>query len=199
MVHAPRHRLQISRVTFNIVLADPPWCYKDSANAGKRGAVHKYPVLSDEDLFALPVQNIAADNCLLFMWATFPKIQEALWCMAAWGFTYKTNAFTWVKRCNNGAWFMGMGRWSRSNAEVCLLGVKGKPQRRSAGVNSVIEAPRLKHSAKPPIARDRMVQLAGDVPRVELFARETCPGWHSVGNEIDGQDIRDALPALARR
>lgn len=208
---------------FNVIYADPAWTYDDKAQAGDRGAGCKYELMTDEDLYALPVQRIAADDCVLFMWATFPKIAEALACIDAWGFTYKTCAFTWVKpsgpfarllallqsggwtdpglwaaiKAINTYWFIGMGRWTRANAEVCLLATKGKPQRVNAGVNQIVCAPPARHSAKPAEVRDRIVQLCGDVPRVELFAREGCPGWVSLGYDIDGQDLRRSIPKLA--
>lgn len=183
---------------FNIILSDNPWEYRDRARSGNRGAECKYPVLKDEDIYALPVEQIAADDCILFTWATLPKIQEALNSIKAWGFEYKTNAFTWVKRnkINQLTWFWGMGRWTRSNAELCLLATKGKPKRVSAAVHSIIEAPIMRHSAKPPEVRDRIVKLCGDLPRIELFAREQVTGWVSLGNDIDGKDIRDSLKEI---
>lgn len=180
-----------------IIYADPAWTYDDKALAGNRGAGCKYSLMTEQEMGALPVQDIAADDCVLFMWATYPKIAEALWLMRAWGFTYKTVAFTWVKRTGTGSWFIGMGRWSRSNAEICLLGVKGKPKRVDAGVNQIICAPRMKHSAKPPETRDRIVRLCGDLDRVELFARDQADGWLALGYDIDGRDLRESIPWLA--
>lgn len=109
-------------------------------------------------------------------------LKEALDVIEAWGFTYKTVAFNWVKQNKNGAGlFMGLGNWTRSNSEICLLAVKGKPKRVSASVHSVILSPLQQHSQKPGEARDRIVELMGDLPRIELFARETAPGWDSWG------------------
>lgn len=181
----------------NVVLADCAWQYDDPANAGNRGAVHKYKLMSQKDLCALPVESIAADDCMLFSWTTWPKLKEGIEVIEAWGFRYRTCAFTWVKQNGNGTFFMGMGRYTRSNSEIVLLGTRGKPKRVSGGVNSVICAPRGRHSAKPPETRDRIVKLCGDVPRVELFARETCPGWTSLGFDIDGRDLRESIPHLA--
>ena len=129
--------------------------------------------------------GIASDNCILFMWATYPMLREALKVIEAWGFTYKTVAFNWVKQNKTGAGlFWGLGNWTRSNSEICLLAVKGKPRRMSASVHSVILSPVQQHSGKPAEARDRIVELMGDLPRIELFARETAPGWDSWGNEV---------------
>jgi site-specific DNA-methyltransferase (adenine-specific) len=177
--------MRISDKKYNIIYADPPWSYKDKANAGKRGASHKYKTQSEDWIADLPVPEIAADDCALFLWATMPHLPSAIMTMMAWGFEYKTTAFTWVKKNKvKDSWFMGMGNWTRANAEVCLLGINGKPKRISASVRSVIDAPIGKHSEKPPETRDRIVQLLGDLPRIELFARQTAPGWDAWGDEI---------------
>lgn len=171
---------------YSLIYADPPWSYRDKANAGKRGAGHKYPTMGDLDIEAMGgwVYNLAADDCALAMWATFPRIDAALEVMASWGFKYKTVAFTWVKTTKTGKPFWGMGNWTRANAEVCLLGIRGRPKRVSAAVHSVITAPVREHSRKPDEARDRLVQLLGDVPRIELFARQRAPGWDAWGNQV---------------
>lgn len=154
--------------------------------------------MSQADLEALPVRDLAADNSVLFLWVTMPKLAEGLALMPAWGFTYKTCAFTWAKRNGTGTWFKGMGRYTRANAELCLLGTRGRPlPRASCGVGSLIEAPRGRHSAKPSCVREDIVTLFGDRPRVELFAREACSGWTSLGYDIDGQDLRESVPYLA--
>ena len=112
--------------------------------------------MKPEDIFALPVQEIAEENCLLFMWVTFPNLNVALEAIRRWGFTYKTAAFVWVKRNKKSpSWFWGMGNWTRANAEVCLLATKGKPKRASASVHSIIDAPIGRHSEKPAETRDR--------------------------------------------
>ena len=126
------------------------------------------------------------------MWATFPMLKEALDVIEAWGFTYKTVAFNWVKQNKSGeGLFMGLGNWTRSNSEICLLAVKGKPKRVSAGVRSVVLSPLQRHSQKPAEVRDKIVELMGDLPRIELFARETAPGWDAWGNEIPVKDLRE--------
>ena len=158
---------------YQIIYADPPWAYKDKALAGKRGACCKYPTQSLEWLKALPVRDIACDTAVLFLWVTMPKLNECFDLITAWGFQYKTVGFTWIKsnKISSGL-FMGMGRWTRANAELCLLATRGKPKRVNAGVHSVITAHIQQHSKKPSIARERIVQLLGDLPRIELFARE---------------------------
>jgi len=169
---------------YNIIYADPPWAYNDKMS-GNRGACYKYDVMDIEEIKKIPVQNIAADDCALFMWATMPHLKSAFNLMETWGFTYKTNAFTWVKRSKNGNWFTGCGSWTRSNAELCLLGVKGKIRRKNADVNSVISARVMEHSKKPNIVRDRIVRLMGNLPRIELFSREKIKGWDVWGNESE--------------
>lgn len=119
------------------------------------------------------------------MWATYPMMKEALKVIEAWGFTYKSIAFQWVKQNRSGnGFFFGLGRWTRGNTEPCLLAVKGKPKRISAGVAQLVFSPLRKHSQKPDEVRDRITDLMGDLPRIELFARETAPGWDSWGNEV---------------
>ena len=171
---------------YKIIYADPPWSYRDKALAGNRGACCKYPVMSIKEICELPIQRIAADDCVLFMWVTMPKLNECFDVITAWGFEYKTCAFTWVKRNKkSGSWFWGMGRWTRANAELCLLATKGKPKRKNAGVLSIIDTPVEEHSKKPDIVRERIVQLCGDVPRIELFARQEVEGWDCWGNEVN--------------
>jgi N6-adenosine-specific RNA methylase IME4 len=176
----------IPQQPFYVIYADPPWSYNDKANAGKRGACHKYSVMGTKSIAALPVKSIAAENCALFMWATFPMLPDAFETLRGWGFEYKTVAFVWVKTNKKADTdFFGMGNWTRANAEICLLGVRGKPKRISASVRQVIRRPIMQHSAKPPEIRDRIVQLIGDVPRLELFARTTAPGWDVWGNQVE--------------
>jgi len=170
---------------YNIMLIDPAWSYNDKALAGNRGACCKYPVMNIDDIKKLPVGSIAEDNCIMFLWVTMPKLNEVFDVIKAWGFEYKTVAFTWVKKYKNGDNFMGMGRWTRANAELCLLCTKGKPKRISASVRQIIETVPEKHSKKPDIVRDKIVELCGDLPRIELFARERADGWSSWGNEIE--------------
>ena len=129
----------------------------------------------------------------LFLWATFPNIGEALKVMEAWGFTYKTAAFVWVKKNpKSGTNFWGMGQYTRANAEVCLLGItpgfKAGERVKSHRVHQIIEAPFEGHSRKPPEVRERIVELLGDVPRLELFARDRAEGWDSWGDELEVQN-----------
>ena len=141
--------------------------------------------MSIDDIRNLPVRELADKNCILFMWVTFPTLREAFSVIDAWGFTYKTVAFAWVKQNKKtSSLFWGMGYWTRSNAEICLLATKGKPKRQSAGVHQFIISPIEQHSKKPDEARNKILALMGNLPRVELFARQKTPGWDAWGNEI---------------
>lgn len=182
---------------FNIIYIDPPWSYKDKANAGERGVEYKYSTMTDSQLLSLPIKDLAADDSLMFMWATFPRLEFAMQAMKAWGFEYKTVGFLWCKKNKKSdSWFWGMGNWTRANAEICLMGVRGKPKRNSAKVHQLVTAPIGEHSAKPAEVRDRIVELCGDLPRIEIFAREVTPGWTAIGDGIDGLDITTALTGL---
>ncbi len=189
---------------YQIVLSDPAWSYGDKS-LHRGGAERHFSTMSGRDLGYLNVANICADDCVLFMWATHPVMCQGTPAYVAnrWGFELKTCAFDWVKTNADGSPAIGMGHWTRSNSEPCYLGIRGKPERLSAGVRQIVEwaedpesqpevlkAPRPRkdgvviHSAKPAIVRDRIVELCGDLPRIELFARGDVPeGWHSWGNE----------------
>ena len=168
---------------YQIIYVDPPWSYNDQ---GCRGTMaNHYRGMSLVEVKALPISELAGQSCVLFLWATFPMLREALEVMDAWGFSYKSIGFLWVKLNRNsmGA-FYGLGRWTRGNTEPCLLAVKGKPKRIAKDVFQLIMTPRQRHSQKPQEVRERIVQLMGDLPRIELFARQKTEGWDSWGNEL---------------
>lgn len=159
---------------YSVIYADPPWKYR---RHGGRGPEKHYPTMPVEDIKALPVADLAADDCVLFLWATFPKLREAFEVIDVWGFKYKTVAFVWIKlNRNDDGIFWGMGFWTRSNAEICLLATKGSPQVQARNIHQVIISHVEEHSKKPDEARRRIVALMGDVPRIELFARQSPPG-----------------------
>jgi N6-adenosine-specific RNA methylase IME4 len=171
---------------YKIIYADPPWAYSDKLLFSKQGASSNYSVQSKEWIDNLPVSTIADDDCALFLWVTMPKLNECWELISKWGFTYKTVAFTWIKKNKSGKGiFLGLGRWTRGNAEVCLLAVKGKPKRIDASVRQVVMTRLEYHSKKPDIVRNRIVKLMGNLPRIELFARRSAPGWDAWGNEVD--------------
>lgn len=174
---------------YTLIYADPPWNYRDRANDGRRGASHKYPVMNVRDICRLPVHTLAAESCLLAMWWVGPQPMEALKVIEAWGFRLSTfKGFTWGKTYpkQTDKHTMGMGHLTRANSEDMLFAVKGKlPPRLNAGITQLQIYPRMAHSAKPPQFRDHLVELLGDVPRIELFARDSAPGWDHWGNELD--------------
>ena len=173
---------------YNVIYADPPWRYEQKSLQG--AAQKHYPTMSIDELCALPVMSIAAKDCILFLWTTFPMIPEALRLIEAWGFKYKTVAFVWLKQNRKSpTWFYGLGFWTRGNAEICLLAKRGSPKRQSASVHQFIISPIEEHSKKPDTTRDRIVSLMGDVPRIELFARQKTEGWDVWGNEAPGSEI----------
>ena len=170
---------------YSVIYAYPPWDGLGWNNgSGLKCPARHYSVMKDEDILNLPVTDICADNAALFLWVTFPNLLLGIRVIEAWGFRYATQAFTWVKQTKNGKWFWGCGNYTRANAELCLLGIRGKMKRQSASVFSVIDAPVGRHSAKPPEVRGKIVQLFGDLPRIELFARERVQGWDSWGEEV---------------
>ena len=170
---------------YNIIYADPPWFY-DFGKSSSRFVGKKYDLMKQEDISLLPVKNICADNCVLIIWATFPRINYSLEIIKKWGFKYKTCLFVWVKKnkkANSNFW--GMGYYTRSNAEICLIAVKGKPlERKSHSIHQIIESPVEEHSKKPDEVRNKIVELFGDIPRIELFARQQIDGWDCWGNEV---------------
>ena len=172
---------------YKCVLADPPWEYRVWSKKGSgRSAERHYPCMTIPEICALPVAELAAPDCALFMWVTFPVLPWAFDVIKEWGFTYKSVAFVWVKRNpKSPGWFVGLGHWTRANAEICILATKGNPRRVAADVRQVIDTPLEAHSKKPDETRDRIVRLCGDLPRVELFARQSPPGWDVWGNEVE--------------
>ncbi len=173
---------------YNIIYADPPWSYRDKRDKHKRmcgGALSHYPTMTIEEIKKLPVNQISDDNAILFLWVTFPNLQEGLDVIKAWGFKYKTLGFSWIKtNKKDGKPFFGIGWYTKSNCECCLIGVKGKPHKESNGVSSVVISPREEHSKKPDAVREKIVEFSGDIPRIELFARQYADGWDCWGNEV---------------
>lgn len=170
---------------YNVILADPPWSWKTYSEKGRiKTPDRHYQLMDVKDIIYLPVENIASENSCLFLWVTFPKLTDGLKVMYAWDFTYKTVAFVWVKENKNSpGLFMGMGYWTRTNAEICLFGTRGQPSRLSGGVRQVIMSPRREHSRKPDEQYERIEALVNG-PYVELFARHNRPGWDVWGNEV---------------
>lgn len=173
---------------YNIIYADPPWKFNNKNTGGsmKSGAAYHYPTMSLEDICKLPVNNIAADNSILFMWWVASQPHGALKLVESWGFSLKTmSGFTWIKKTKNWKDFFGMGFWTRQGSENCLIAIKGKPKRIDASVRNVVYEKVGVHSEKPDIFRQNIVKLMGDLPRIELFARQQYEGWDVFGNEVE--------------
>lgn len=172
---------------YNVIYADPPWSYRAwNAKDGHKSASAHYNCMKKEEIQQMgdTIKNISAEDCVLFLWVTMPNLIEGLELIEKWGFKYKTCGFTWIKTYASGRPVVGLGYWTRANAEICLIGIKGKPKRVSKSVSQVIiEKPR-EHSRKPDCVRDRIVELMGDIPRIELFARQYAEGWDCCGNEV---------------
>lgn len=165
---------------YQIIYADPPWEWSTYSEKGRQKTSDRhYPLMPKEELLALPIKSMADNDCILFMWAQDAHLETALTLGRAWGFTYKTIGFIWDKQN------FGMGYWTRKGAEICLLFTKGHPKRISGNVRQFISEKAGKHSSKPEIIRERMVQLMGDLPRIELFARRKVEGWDCWGNEVE--------------
>lgn len=162
---------------YGAILADPPWRFATRSDKGLgRSAQAHYDCMTLPEIKALPVQGMAAKDCCMFLWTTNPMLPDALDVMRCWGFTFKTVAFCWAKRTKHGKWHIGTGYWTRANAEICLLGTRGQPKRLSAAVRMLVEAPVRQHSRKPDEVRAGIEQLVAG-PYLELFSRETAPGW----------------------
>lgn len=178
------------RKRYKVIYADPPWSYD---NKGSRNTADKqYTTTGIDALKRMMIAPLCDADAVCFMWVTFPMLQEGIDLLRAWGFEYKTVAFVWVKQNPKaGSPFMGMGNWTRTNAEMVIMGTRGSPKRLGKGVHQIIEelqgdtlaAPRAAHSVKPRLVADRIVELMGDVPRLEMFARAAAPGWDLFGNE----------------
>lgn len=191
---------ELPRGHFGAILADPPWRFSTYNEKGrsrcpdwkrfKGSPARHYETMSTTELCVLPVRALAASDCCLFMWITWPLLEDALKVMTFWGFEYKTCAFSWMKAHtgqidmfrDDGDPLMGAGYWTRANSEVCLLGTHGSPKRRSKAVRQGIIEPRREHSRKPDCVRERIERLV-DGPYLELFSRQQRPGWTTWGNE----------------
>lgn len=181
-----------------LLMADPPWHFEDWSDRGdkSRSVTSKYQTQSLPWIMALPVDALVGDNCILWLWATNPMIRQALDCMEAWGFEFSTMGH-WNKRTTHGKLAFGGGRRLRSASEPFIIATRGRPPVLTRSVRSVIEEPedvvidaaRREHSRKPDAAYTAAEAMAPDAPRVELFARETRPGWICWGNQIDRFEV----------
>jgi len=191
--------------TASVIYADPAWPFENYSRLGEgRGATRHYPTMSMDELRALPVGEIAAPDCALFLWVVKSLLPEALGLIDAWGFRYKTVAFTWIKTRPSGKEFINNGFWVRGNPEMVFLATRGRPRRQSRAVRELVEDPcdwfadgpdaiyahAREHSRKPDEVRTRIEQLMqpgapGRDAKVELFARQAAPGWLAWGNQTN--------------
>src|SRR5262245_3207907 len=192
----------LPRAHYGAILADPPWRFRtydqrEYIEKGRRSTLkgagsHHYRTMTIEEIRALPVSEIAAVNCALFLWISWPQLLDAIGVIEVWGFTYKTCAFAWIKaHAGQIEMFqdelddlMGLGYWTRANSEVCLLATRGNPKRLDKGVRQAILEPRREHSRKPDCIHGRIARLVAG-PYLELFARRRRQGWDVWGNEIE--------------
>jgi N6-adenosine-specific RNA methylase IME4 len=167
------------------ILADAAWREDTwSAKGQGRSPSRKYDCMSVDEIAALPVASIAARDCRLFLWTPAQHLANAIAVMKAWGFAYSSTAFVWVKTTQDGVGYRaGQGRTTRKGTEICLLGKRGRLQRKTRGVDELIVAPRREHSRKPDEQYARIEQFCAG-PYVELFARQRWPGWIVWGHEV---------------
>jgi|TARA_Y100000310_G_scaffold30061_1_gene28602 N6-adenosine-specific RNA methylase IME4 len=169
---------------YNVILSDPPWNFKVRSEKGMgKSAENHYDTMSLDEIKAIPVNDWANESCVLLMWTTDPFLEESFNVIKSWGFTYRTMGFVWAKtnRCSPG-YFMGMGYYTRSNPEYCLLAARGTPKRKARNIRKLVVDPIREHSRKP----DRIYQDIEDLfdgPYLEMFARTSRPGWKQWGNE----------------
>lgn len=173
---------------YNIIYVDPPWSFNNKNTGGsmKSGADAKYLTMTLIEMKNLSIDKITEDDCVLFMWWVASQPKEAIELIEAWGFTLKTmTGFNWVKLTKLRKLFFGMGFWTRAGSECCLIATKGKIKPINRGMRSVVAAVNEGHSKKPKIFADKIVKLCGDIPRLEMFARDQKSGWDCWGNEVN--------------
>lgn len=176
---------------YNIIYADPPWsfnskAYQDSGRDMLSLDETQYKTMTIDDIKDLPIKNIINDNAACFLWCVDSHLKEGIEILENWGFKYKTIAFNWIKYHKSGEVCVNFAPWTLKSWEICLLGIKGKmgKLKTTNNIRGLINATRTKHSAKPDEVRMNIVKLFGDIPRIELFARQKTEGWDVWGNEV---------------
>jgi N6-adenosine-specific RNA methylase IME4 len=182
MLHRADPFQGLPRGYYGAILADPPWRFQTWSPKGM-GRAPDYLTMTPGQICALPVDELAARDCVLCLWMSWPMLQQALQVIDRWRFTYKTCAFAWIK-ANGTEVAVGTGYWTRANSECCLLATRGKPKRINADVRQAIIEPRREHSRKPDCVYRRIERLVAG-PYLELFARQRRPGWDCWGHEVD--------------
>jgi len=181
---------------YSIIYADPPWYFNKRANVGKfgGGSYMKYPLMKEGEIIEMSpfIQHITAKNCALFMWTTSYHHKSAYKVMEHWGFEPINYGFVWMKiNKGDGKPRFGTGFYTKSNIEICLFGRKGKMTPITNSIGEMIIEPIREHSRKPDIVREKIVDLFGDLPRIELFARQRTEGWDTWGKEICDKELNN--------
>ena len=192
---------------YGVIYADPPWRFKNFSDKGEgRNAISHYDCMTIDEICAMPIGDFAAEDCVLLLWAVDPLLPQAFKVIESWGFTFKTVGFYWAKLNKNLStgerserdFFCGLGYWTRANVEQCLLATRGSPDRLARDVRRLIVEPRREHSRKPDSVFKRIERLVAG-PYLELFGRETRPGWDSLGDQVNlfdkGSVVTRRLPS----
>ena len=183
-----KEMIPFPRKKYNIIYADPPWPYNESGSNAKVKNRH-YPTMQLDEICSLPVRNLQAEKCILFLWVTAPRLPMAFEVIRAWGFVYHSLGFDWLKVSSAGNPIINPGYYTRQNNEFCLIGVPPEKERRIKPLVHDVRAPiiaeRREHSRKPDEVREAIVRICGDLPRIELFARQKHEGWDVWGNEVE--------------
>lgn len=187
----------MNKKQYNVIYADPPWQYgsKSKVNDYQGESTHgvqskleeAYDTMTIKEIKGLNVKEMIADDCACFLWVTDSHLKEGIEVLEAWGFKYKTIAFNWIKKTSKGNTFVNVAPWTLKSSEICLLGTRGAmtKYKKNNSVRQLIEAERTKHSKKPLEVADRIVELFGDVPKLEMFARDKKESWDVWGNEVE--------------
>lgn len=177
---------------YNIIYADPPWKYgskkyQDNNRDFDKLEKNHYDTMTIDELKLLPIKNITAKDCICFMWVTDSHLKEGIEALESWGFKYKTIGFNWIKKTDKGNNYVNFAPWTLKSWEICLIGTKGTmgKYKQTNNIRGLLEEVRSNHSKKPEEARRRIEELFGDIPRIELFARQQTSGWDTWGNETD--------------
>lgn len=176
---------------FNVIYADPPWQYSSKQLQKYDGERFRpleveYDTMTIEDIKKLPINKLSDKDCALFMWVTDSHLKEGIEVLESWGFKYKTIGFNWIKKYPSGENCVNFAPWTLKSWEICLIGIKGTmgKYKKVNNIRGLLEEVRTKHSKKPNEARIRIAELFGDIPKIELFARQAVEGWDCWGNEV---------------
>ena len=176
---------------YNIIYADPAWSYNSRIHQENRGFTHTindhYDTMTQDEICNLPIHKISEQDCILFLWVTESHLPKGIEVIEKWGFTYKTVGFVWVKHYKSGKYCYNFSPYTLKSTELCLIGMKGKLNNIKVknDIKGLVFAERTHHSKKPEEVRNRITEMCGNKPRIELFARKKVDGWDSWGNEVE--------------